>query len=333
MTVSKGTIRGIAQETGLSVATISRVINGAKNVSQKTREIVLEACNRSNYIPNPAARALSTKRYRTIAAIVPTLEHSIFARFLTAIETELGQHGYNLVVASSHSDAGEELRAARKLLGLGVEGFILSGIDHHPGLLPMLDLHQAPGVFTSCFDETSHISTIGYDNTALAADALNLLQEYGHDTIAVLHGPTSNNDRTRMRIQGAKSAIRKGTSVAFVKTEISISGGSGGIAQLVKDRQVPSAILCFSDIIALGAYFELSSAGLTVPNDVSLMGFDNLDWAATATPSLTTIDLPVREMGKRASTALVNHLENSKPIEHQNLVGKIIVRESVVRKT
>ncbi len=330
---SKGTIRSVARDTGLSVATVSRVLNGSGNVSPDARETVLEACSRLNYIPNPAARALSTKRYRTIAAIVPTLEHSIFARFLTAIESELGKHGYNLVVATSHGDPAEELHGATKLLGLGVEGFILSGIEHHPGLLSTLDLHQVPCVFTSCFDESASRPTIGYDNAELAALALNLMQDYGHRNIAVLHGPTSNNDRTRERIAGARSAIRNDHNVSFVETDLSISGGLNGINEVLNGRHAFSAVLCFSDIIALGAYFELSKAGLSVPGDLSLMGFDNLDWADAAHPPLTTIDLPVREMGKKASAALVNHLENSRPIEHHKLIGKIVHRQSVVRKT
>ena len=325
-------IRDIAQETGLSVATISRVMNGSDRVSEETREKVLKACERLNYIPNPAARALSTKSYRTIAAIVPTLEHSIFARFLTAVEAELSRHGYSLVVASHGGDPEEELRVARKLLGLGVEAFVLSGADRHPALLSLLEQRSVPCVFTSVFDATADRATIGYDNFQLAALAVRALGEKGHSHIAVFHGPERESDRSRIRLEGALSAQSSGLTVSSFETEISTPGGAEATKAFLSEENGATAILCFSDIIALGAIFELQRSGKRVPEDISVMGFDNLDWSAHCVPPLTTINLPVDEMGRRASRALIDFIKEGTEPAPLKLKADLVWRDSVKRR-
>ena len=146
MTQKVGTIRDVAQATGLSIATISRVMNGAKNVSEATRAKVLEASARLNYVPNAAARALSTNRSRTIAAILPSVDHSIYAKFTSSLEKTMASRGYSLVIAVSGGDPEVELTAARKLLGMGAEGVILSGLDHAPELIELLQQRGIPHV-------------------------------------------------------------------------------------------------------------------------------------------------------------------------------------------
>ena len=304
-------------------------MNGAENVSRSTRDRVIEASRRLNYIPNPAARALTTKRSRTIAAVVPTLEHSIFARFITAIEETLGARGYSLVVAVSREDPNEELRATNKLLGLGAEAFIYSGITHNPELLDQLDIRNIPCVFTSYWNAESPIATIGYDNASLATQAVRFLYDRGHRQISILHGNPSNNDRTAARVEGAKASQCAGLKLCFVETEISVEGGAFGTDCILASHPNTTAILCFSDIIALGALFELSRNNKRVPDDMSLMGFDNLDWAATSVPPLTTIDLPTYRMGRAASLALIEYLETGEPVLPVRLDGTIISRHSV----
>ncbi|MEL6503321.1 MAG: LacI family DNA-binding transcriptional regulator [Pseudomonadota bacterium] len=336
MAPQRQTVRDIARETGLSVATVSRAMNDLGNVSPKTRDRVLAAARQLNYVPNPAARALSTKRTRTIAAIIPTIEHSIFARFLTAIESELTQLGYSLVIAVSNNSAQEELEATEKLLGLGAEGFIFTGLDHDPALFDLLDRRQVPHVLTSGWCARPQRPLIGYDNGALAAEAVNYLHNLGHRTIGIFHGPLTDNDRTRARLEGAQGAAVAGMASQPIKlhtieTELSVAGGSEAVGRLLAKSQDITAILCFSDILALGASFRLQQEGLSVPDHISLMGFDNLDWSASNTPPLTTIDLPTTRMGRLASAGLVNKLDRGHDILAQNLEGKIIPRASTGR--
>ncbi|MFK7837516.1 MAG: LacI family DNA-binding transcriptional regulator [Sulfitobacter sp.] len=330
---SGASIRDVAKETGLSIATVSRVMNGNTNVSKKTREQVLDACARLDYLPNSAARALSTSRSKTIAAIIPTIEHSVFAKFISAIEQTLAKHGYSLVLAISNSDEEAELKAARKLLGMGAEAFILSGATHSEILMQTFARHDVPCVFTSVWDPTNPIATIGYDNAKLAGDAVKYLAAKGHQKISVVHGPLSESDRTSARKQGAELAGQGKTELQFIETELSVAGGKAAVHKLLNTEFDRSAVLCFSDVLAMGVYFGLAEAEKSVPEDLSVMGFDNLDWASETVPALTTIDLPAADMGRNAAEELLNSLETGIPLRHRHLSAEILERKSVRLKT
>lgn len=343
MTRKVGRIRDVARETGLSTATISRVMNGAKNVSPQTRQRVLDACSRLDYLPNPAARALSTARSRTIAAIIPTIEHSIYAKYIAAIEQTLAEHDYSLVLAISGANTENEVQAARKLLGMGAQAFILIGADHSDALAELFVRRQVPHVLTSIWAPESTVPVIGYDNHALAARAVEYLADKGHRDIAVLHGPLAQSDRTRARRDGARAAAqapdrsepngsephRPDLSLSFVETSLDVEGGRAAIDRVLGQPNRATAVLCFSDVLALGCYFGLQDAGLSVPSDLSVMGFDNLDWSATVVPGLTTIDLPARQMGETVAAQLVSTLEHRTQIPRIHLDGTIVERGSV----
>ncbi|MEO0547040.1 MAG: LacI family DNA-binding transcriptional regulator [Pseudomonadota bacterium] len=326
-----GSIRDIARETGRSVATVSRALNGSQSVTKETRDTIMEAVERLNYIPNPAARALTTKRSRTIAAVVPTLEHSIFARFLSSVERTVTQLGYSLVIAVNNSNLDEELATTRKLLGMGAEGFIFSGAQHREELYTLLERRSAPYVFTSCWDPQATAPTIGYDNHALARDAVEYLYGLGHRDIGILHSPLATNDRARARLDGAQSFEAADIQLTVCETELSVTGGLKCVTELLAEKTNVTALLCFSDVIALGARFALDGAGWRVPHDMSLMGFDNLEWSENATPPLTTFELPSREMGQKASEVLIEKLEGGKEIEPFELYGSLIVGGSTAR--
>ena len=333
MTKKVGRIRDVAKETGLSIATISRVMNGAKNVTPETRKRVLEASRKLDYLPNPAARALSTNKSRTIAAIIPTIEHSVFAKFISAIEQALAEKGYSLVLAISNSDPDTELAAAIKLLGMGAEAFILSGAQHSADLSDLLDRRELPYVFTSIWDAESDTPTIGYDNRFLAREAVRYLMGMGHSKIAVLHGPVRTNDRTLARVDGARDAATGEAKIDFYETQLDVAGGKDAIARVLASSRAYTATLCFSDVLALGAYFGLEAAGKNVPRDMSVMGFDNLDWSSQIVPELTTINLPAGKMGTEVAEQLMAYLDAKSPLQPSELKGYIVERQSVARLT
>ena len=322
-------IRDVARETGLSTATISRVINGRAKVSETTRARVLEACTRLDYVPNPAARALSTRRSRAVAAIIPTLEHSVFAKFIAAIEPTLGTRVYSLNMAISNADEAEELTAARKLLGMGADAFILSGLDHSSVRLDMLGRRDVPYLFTSVWDADSDPPTIGYDNAALAAQAMHHLSAKGHERVAVILGPLAESNRTRARQAWALSMADRFDHVACFEVPLSVAGGKACVQTALADTRRFSVFLCSSDVLAQGAYYACAEAGLHIPQDVSVMGFDNLDWASDIVPPLTTIDLPAAGMGEEAARQIIDFLEVGTPMRGALLPARIIERGSV----
>jgi LacI family transcriptional regulator len=324
-----GGIRDVARVSGVSVATVSRVMNGNTNVKPETRDRVLEASTRVNYVPNPAARTLTTKRSKTVAAIIPTIENSVFAKFIAAIEHSMSASDYSLVLAVSNADETLETTAAKKLIAMGAEAFILSGSAHSEILIDLLTRRKIPFAFTSVFDLTSEIPTIGYDNAALAEMAIRYLADKGHSEIAVVHGPLAESDRTKARKTGAMSARHLLNDLHFVETDLSAAGGKLAVEKICTFTPRPTAILCFSDVLALGVYFGLNVAELHIPRDVSVMGFDNLDWSEEITPPLTTIDLPAREMGIAVAEQLMGALEKTSGLISKELVGNIVERDSV----
>jgi LacI family transcriptional regulator len=324
-----GSIRDVARESGVSTATVSRVMNGNANVKPETRDRVLKASKRVNYVPNPAARTLTTKRSKTVAAIIPTIENSVYAKFIAAIEHSMSARNYSLVLAVSNADEALETTAAKKLIGMGAEAFILSGSAHSEILIDLLTRRQIPFVFTSVFDVSSDIATIGYDNAALAENAIRYLADKGHTEIAVVHGPLAESDRIEARKAGAMSARHLLNDLQFIETDLSVAGGKFAVKNICTFTPRPTAILCFSDVLALGVYFGLGVAGLRIPTDISVMGFDNLDWSEEISPPLTTINLPARQMGIAVAEQLMGTLEKMNELISKELVGNIVERDSV----
>ena len=324
-------VRSIALATGLSVATVSRVLNGSAHVKALTRDRVIAAVQSLGYAPNPAARALATKRTRTVGAIVPTLAHSIFARFLNAVELELAAHGYALIIATSDGEPERETTRARELLDLGAEALILSGLDHQDDLLDMIAARSIPTICTSIYHQTAPLPTIGYDNEQLGRDAITYLQDLGHRRIAVIHGPLANNDRTQLRRRGIETACRKGTVIAFHETDLDVAGGSRIALYLLGRTTRPTAVLSASDVLALGVLFEAARQGIDVPGSLSVMGFDDLEWAEYSQPPLTTIRLPTVEMGEETARSIIGHLDQGSELVGKKLDARMVTRHSTAR--
>lgn len=324
--MAKG-LRQLAAETGFSIATISRALNNSASVTAQTRETILEAARRLGYTPNAAARALSTARTKTIGAVIPTLEHSIFSTFINAIEDTLAKSGYVLVIATTDNDPNKEERRAIELMDMGAEALVVSGLEHTDYLLNAIEQRGIPTIATSIYQSDSQLPCIGYDNRDLGAQAARFLKERGHSRIGVIHGPLENNDRTRLRLQGAADVF-PADSLISTESGMTVSAASDAAQRLLTRDARPTAVLCLSDVLALGVLFEAPKHGLKIPDDLAVMGFDDLEWAKSANPPLTSIALPVVEMGNRAAAALVDKLEFDTPLISDRLPSEIIVRES-----
>ncbi len=322
-------IRKIAQTAGVSTATVSRVLNHSSKVSIETRDRVLKVLEQSDFRLNAAAKALSTRRTKTIAAVIPTLEHSIFAVFLNAMEDQLAQDGYGLVIATHGFNKESETHRCNEALRLGAEAIVLSGADHDASWLNTLQNSGVPVLFTSVYKPDGAYPSYGYDNYALGSEAIDYLAKLGHKRIKAIHGPLDYNDRMRLRIAGLQSAgIRAGISVTLEEVSLSVAGGCNAVRSWLEHSDIPDACLCLADVLALGVIFEANKHQIDIPNQLSVMGFEDLDWAACCTPSLTTIALPTSEMGRAAAKALINKLDNDIDIDHRLFSAKLIERDS-----
>ena len=324
------TLRDVAREAGVSVATASRVLNGSPSVSPATREDVLRVFARLEFAPDPLARALNAGGTNTIGAVIPTINHAIFAAFLEALEARLDTNGYCLLIATTGMDRRVELERARSLLEMGARALIVTGLDHEPELTGLAKRFGAPVVATSIYEASASLPTIGYDNFELGHQAMRHLLDLGHRDVALVSGPTAQNDRARLRIRGAES-IEGVRSLRKIETELSVRGGAVAAKQALAWDRRPTALLCVTDLIALGAMFELQRSGLLLPRDMSVMGFDHISWSEHSHPRLTCISLPVAAMGHESAQAICDFLKDGTPIPSVLLQGEFKVRGSTCR--
>lgn len=324
-------IREIARLAGVSTATVSRVLNSPSQVKVATRDKVMAAVNETGYRPNAAAKALATKRTRTIAAVIPTLRHSIFAIFMNSLEDKLASLGFNLVIATHGFDASNEYQRCSDVLKMGAEALIVSGTQHDESFYQLLETTGIPCVCTSIYQADFSLPTIGYDNQLLAFRAIDYIVSQGHKRITVIHSDVQNNDRMSLRVQGVLSAAKelKDIDITLFQAELGVAGGVAVAKNLFAQKPLPDACLCLADVFALGLLFEAQRQKIPVPEELSVMGFEDTDWAAACEPPLTTVALPARQLAIETAESLVGLLDDSEPLTHKLLHGEIVKRKSL----
>lgn len=323
---TRSNMRDVAEKAGVSIATVSRVLSGADGVLETTRQRVEQAAEELSFVPSPAARAINSGRTYMVGALVPTLDHAIFARYIDALEIELVKQGFSLVVATTGGDAIREAERAENLLDLGVEGLFVSGITRGDGFEVLVARRKVPVVATSYFKDDHNLPTIGYDNAKVASMALEHLHALGHRQIGIISGFNKDNDRTSARLAGIERHGMDG--LHFAQSAIDYEAAGNSAAALLQKHPTLTGFLCLSDVLAQGALFRLQRMGVRVPNDVSIIGIDDLPGSASTFPSLTSVRLPVAEMGSRAAKALAYWIENGARPASLELEGRISLRQS-----
>lgn len=332
------TIRDVAQAAGVSVATVSRVFNRPDLVTAALRARVLTTAERLGYVAYGAARALASGRSRAIGAIVPTLDNQVFAVCIDALQQRLDAHGFALLVASAGYDAARETREVRLLLERGIDGLMLVGAEHPPAVWALLG-RRAPAVpavvtWTSAAADIP-VPCIGFDNAAAARRIVEHLLELGHRRIAMVAGPTVGNDRAAARVAGVRAALAaSGLTLAppyLSERPYTVPDGHAAALALLSLPDPPTAIVCGNDHLALGALAGARALGLSVPRNLSITGFDDLDFAAYAEPPLTTVRVPAAEMGQRAAEYLAAAAIGPAPLLGTVLEAPVMLRASTAR--
>ena len=319
-------LRDVARVAGVSVATVSRVLNTPDVVNAKTRQKVENIIAELGFVRNAAARSINSGRTKIVGALVPTLASDIFALTLAAIEDQLAALGLSLVVATTKENSEVEARKAQELLEIGVEGLLLTGRCHSDELHDLVQRMGTPAIAMSCYDAGYHLPTIGYDNQNAARQAAAYLQKTGHRRVAFVHGPAAMNDRTQARIAGVQA---ENLDVTCFETEFTAQGGHAA-ARRALGHSVPfDAFLCASDVLAYGVIAALQSKGVAVPRDASVVGMQDLPGARVTLPKLTTVCIPAQEMGRRAAQALANWIEQDQRPAPLCLPTELILRDSV----
>ena len=325
----------VAALAHVSTATVSRALTCPDKVKPATAARIRQAVQALGYVTHGAARALASRRTHTIGAVIPTLDNAIFANTAHALQKALDDAGYTLLLASHEFDAEIEARVTQALVERGVDGLVLLGATHHPSVLRLLDTQQIPYVLTWALDAAGRHPCVGFDNRAAATRIAAHLLDLGHREIAMISGVTAGNERAFERLEGVKRALAaRGISLApgrVVEKPYTFTAGREGLREILRAAPRPTAVICGNDVLAIGALAECQAAGLIVPRDISVTGFDDLEIAAVVTPALTTVHFPTAELGTYAAQHLLARLAG-KPFEMRTeLPIELVVRSSTAR--
>lgn len=285
------------------------------------------------YVRNHAARALRSQRSHMVGVLIPTLDYALYARLVGAANARFSSAGLSTLIATFDYDLDAEVREARLLLERGAEALVFVGDHHRPELFDLLDQSDVPFVNTYVFDSESSHPMVGFNNAEAAAKIARHLVHLGHRDVCVISGVTKDNDRTTKRLEGIQSELSQHGVVLSDKMieerTYSISAGRKACALLLsRNDPRPTAIICGNDVLAMGALIECNAQGLDVPNDVSVVGFDNLELSVHSNPPLTTIDVPAEEMGASAADYILGKLSGFDVTPHTSVEVQLILRNS-----
>jgi LacI family transcriptional regulator len=327
-------LKDIARLAGVSVSTVSRVINQPGLVTPSKLKAVEEILSRFSYIPNNAARALIKRRSLTIGLIVPTMANPLFVPAIEGIEEILHASGYGLLIACSNRDPDRELDQARTMLERGVDGIILTGPSHRQELLTLVRSKGVAAAFQDCASAYPESTSVAMQDAAAMALAIDTLVQRGHRRIAVLTGPTGNTPPVAERVRGASDQLAK-HGIAISPGDIEetpdyeAASARAAVRRLLDRGRGYTAIACTGDILALGAIMEIRHAGLSVPDDISIIGCSDSVMAQYVDPPLTTIHLPFRRMGEVVAGYLLDRLGGGAPLGALHLDFHLVERSSV----
>lgn len=328
MTHSK--LRDVAERSGVSISTASRALNNRADVSSKTRARVLKAAEELGYVPSSLAKGLWSGRTRTVGVIVTTISNPFYANVVTGIESVLDKEEYNILLNSSHEDPQRELRAVRLLLEQRVDGIILAPVQSEPEAVNFLEKNKVPYVLVGRRARNVEADHVVCDDYRIGELAAQHLIGRGHRRIMFIN--SSQNYSAQLRQEGfcqtlSAAGINLGPewirSVRIGQRVEDILGAA------LEEGLDPTAIFCFCDQMAIDAMQELKQRGIRIPDDIAVMGVDNLSVGGMLAPSLTTIDVQNSQMGIGSAQILLRKIqERSAHLAQVNLTPRLIARAS-----
>jgi LacI family transcriptional regulator len=322
------TIRDVARAAGVSVATVSRALNGATNVLPETRQRIEEAARALRFTPSGAARSLITRRTDTIGALLPDLHGEYFSELIRGIDQAARARGLHLLVSSSHGNADEAAAALRAMNGR-VDGLLVMSphadadfLRHNlPGSLPAVLLNSG-------MDLEDHASFV-VDNLGGATAMTRHLVASGRKRVAFITGATYN-DEAAQRLAGYRAGLKPGMRELVFEGDFSEEAGWAAGRRIANHKPRPDAVFAANDMMAVGCMAALHEAGLRVPDDIAVAGFDDIPIARYVTPALTTIRVPIAALGAAALDALVKAVEAPQSQATHTVVTPV---ELVVRRS
>ncbi|MCE1229856.1 MAG: LacI family transcriptional regulator [Firmicutes bacterium] len=329
------TIHDVAREANVSIATVSRALNGSDAVVDATLKKVNAALAKLNYVPHSGARSLVKRETRTMGVLLPDMFGEFFSEVIRGIDQVARQRQYSLLVTSTHGDS-HSAEAMLKALHGKVDGLIVlaSDVEMYRAVkqrlshTPVIFLNHLMGADSEAFD------TVSVDNFGGALMMTRYLMGFGHRRIAFIKGPEGNGDAEE-RLMGYRKAMTHLSETTTADLEypgdFSEAAGFEATRLILRHAPRPTAIFAANDTMAIGVYRALREHGLRIPNDVSVVGFDDLPFVRYLDPPLTSIHAPISELGSSAARRLLSRLESPEPpVPHQEFMEVLMVARASV---
>lgn len=326
------TIRDVAREAGVSIATVSRVFNDSTLVGEATLRKVRDVATSLNYWPNGVARSLITSRTHTLGLLLPDMYGEFFSDVIRGLDTTARQHGFHLLVSSSHADSEALVDALRSMSGR-VDGMVVMSPDvDAPAAIKGFSVH-CPVVLLNPGREVDECDTISVANAEGAADVVRHLLGLGHRRIAIIRGPVRNID-AEQRLQGYRTALSDAgiaaDPVLELQGDFTEPSGYEAALELLRLTERPTAVFVANDHMAIGVLSGLSEAGVSVPTGMAVVGFDDIAMSRYTSPPLTTVRVNTSLLGERAVELLMRSRRSANPEikQHEILPTTLAIRAS-----
>ena len=322
-------IKDIAKAAGVSHSTVSRALSNNPLVAPATRGRIQQIAQELGYAPNAIARGLVTQQTRTIGVIVTTIADPFAGDLVRGIEEIAGNNNYRVILGTSHADPAREVNLVKSLREWQVDGVIVAASRVGALYMPLLKEIGVPLVLINSQQEGPFIHSVAVDNIQSAIRATQHLIRLKHRVIGFLGGPSDHASHGE-RLAGYQRALADANIPFDPALVVSGTGriDSGElVTQFLTRSPIPTALFCYNDMTAIGALHALKRRGLRVPEDISIVGFDDIEYALYVDPPLTTIHQPKDEMGHLAMWMLLDLLVG-KTVTNVTVTGKLIVRAS-----
>ncbi len=332
-------IRTIAQRANVSIATVSRAMNHVPTVNPKIAKRVWEVIDELDYFPNTQARALVSGRSRLLGLIVPEITNPFFPELIQGFEDIAVESGYEILVSSTNNDAGRMSHCVRRMIERKVEGVAIMTFGVEEPLLEQLARRKVPLVFIDVAPERPGISLLKVDYHRGIRQGVEHLAALGHKNIAFIAGPAKLHSAHSRSVAFGRAmkecglgpmSAGSGRSL-IVEGNHTLEGGAAAMEKLLAGDPVPTAVMCSNDMTAIGVLHELYRAGLRVPDDLSVIGFDDIHIAEVTIPPLTTVQMSRYDLARSAFNALRAHTTENGAKREYDIPTSLVVRDSTGR--
>jgi LacI family transcriptional regulator len=330
------TIYDVSKLAGVSLATVSRVINNSDTVRPKTRQKVLSASAELGYRPNSSAQSLASRHSNSVGVLIPELYGPFFGTLLSNIEYELNKSGKRVIITAGHSAASKEHESIEFLLSSNCDALILHVYSISEESLIELNNGPVPVVLLNNYFPQLSEKCIWLDNEHGGYLATKTLLDHGHRELAYISGPSWKIDSFK-RLAGHKRALEEHgleyNERLTVEGDYEVTSGKRAMQQLLKNGGSFTGLVCANDEMAAGAMDIVREQGLEVPDDLSIVGYDNVLFTSLLHPKLTSIDCKASEMGQMAARMVLEDAYGEKNLNIQrSFKPKLVMRNSVTRR-